>query len=77
MEGVNQRRKCILQNIPKARAGKAGRWREQRPAEEVGRRGDAELAGPDPKREFKGKYIIEFQRLLKFWQDFENFYKKI
>jgi hypothetical protein len=43
----------------------------------VGRRGDAELAGPDPKREFKGKYIIEFQRLLKFWQDFENFYKKI
>jgi hypothetical protein len=28
--------------------------------EEVGRRGEAEPAGPDPKREFKGKYIFEF-----------------
>jgi hypothetical protein len=44
---------------------------------EAVQRGEAEPAGPDAKREFKGKCIFEFQRLLKFWQDFENFYKEI
>jgi hypothetical protein len=46
--------------------------------EEVGQSGEAELAGMDPKREFNGKiYIFEFQRLLTFRQEFENFYKEI
>jgi hypothetical protein len=33
--------------------------------------------GRIPRRNSKEKYIFEFQRLLKFWQDFENFYKEI
>jgi hypothetical protein len=54
MEDVNRRRKRILCNTPKARAGQAGRRTEQWPTEEAGWCGEAELAGPDPKREFKG-----------------------
>jgi hypothetical protein len=33
-------------------------------------------AGPQEGIQRK-KYIFEFQRLLKFWQDFENFYNEI
>jgi hypothetical protein len=35
MEGTNYRRKLILRNTPKARAGQAGRRREQWPVEEA------------------------------------------
>jgi hypothetical protein len=76
-EGVNQRRKHILLNMPKVRAGQASQWRERRPTKEAGQRGEVGSAGPDPKWKFKGKIDFEFQRLLKFWQDFENFYKEI
>jgi hypothetical protein len=58
MEDVNQRRKCILWNTPKARTSQAGRQRERRPAEEVGQLSEAEPAGSDPKREFKGKIFF-------------------
>jgi hypothetical protein len=33
--------------------------------------------GRIPRGNSKEKNIFEFQRLLKFWQDFENFYKEI
>jgi hypothetical protein len=55
MEGANQRRKHILLNTPKAREGQAGQQKERRPAEEAGQCGESRPAGPDPKREFKGK----------------------
>jgi hypothetical protein len=40
MKGVNQRRKCILWNTTKARAGQAGRRRERWPAEDAGQHGE-------------------------------------
>jgi hypothetical protein len=56
MEGMNQRRKCILWNTPKVRAGQAGQRREQRPAEEAGRCGEGGRGRPVGLGGPKGKW---------------------
>jgi hypothetical protein len=66
MEGVNQRKKYILRNTPKARAGQAGRQREWWPVEEAGGTMKLSQLGRIPRGNSKEKYIFEFQRLLKF-----------
>jgi hypothetical protein len=72
MEGVNQRRKRFQLITLKAHTGEASRWRERWPVEEVGRRREAGLAKPDPKREFKGKIYFwiskTFEILARLWE---------
>jgi hypothetical protein len=56
MEGMNQRRKCILWNTPKVRAGQAGQRRERWPAEEAGRCGEGGRGRPVGLGGPKGKW---------------------
>jgi hypothetical protein len=65
--GIRQRR----MRAKRADEGNDGLWKRWAGAVKL-----SHWAGPQEGIQRK-KYIFEFQRLLKFWQDFENFYNEI